>query len=104
MARTHLADIRRLDRDIKANRVLIRRAVVASKTTVTDVYGVGPVSPTEPARLLGHGYDIEPAEHQLRRTLWSCPHRDPANVADRHRGHSPVIDGRTVRNDHVPSN
>ncbi len=43
MARTHLADIRRLDREIKANRVLIRRAVVASKTTLTDVYGVGPV-------------------------------------------------------------
>ncbi len=43
MARTHLGDIRRLDRDVKANRTLIRQAVVASKTTVTDVYGVGPV-------------------------------------------------------------
>jgi transposase len=43
MARTHLADIRRLDRDIKANRILIRKAVVASGTTVTDVYGVGPI-------------------------------------------------------------
>ncbi len=43
MARTHLADIRRLDRDIKANKVTIRRAVTASGTTVTDVYGVGPI-------------------------------------------------------------
>jgi transposase len=43
MAKTHLGDIRRLDREIKANRTLIRQAVVASKTTVTDVYGVGPV-------------------------------------------------------------
>jgi len=43
MARTHLGDIRRLDRDIKANRILIRKAVVASGTTVTDVYGVGPI-------------------------------------------------------------
>jgi transposase len=42
-ARTHLADIRRLDRDIKANKTLIRRAVTASDTTVTDVYGVGPI-------------------------------------------------------------
>ena len=43
MARTHLTDIRRYDREIKTNKVLIRKAVVASNTTVTDVYGVGPV-------------------------------------------------------------
>jgi transposase len=43
VARTHLADIRRLDRDIKANKVLIRQAVAAADTTVTDVYGVGPI-------------------------------------------------------------
>jgi transposase len=55
MARTHLADIRRYDRDIKANRVLIRRAVVASKTTVTDVYGVGPVVA---ALLIGYTGDV----------------------------------------------
>ena len=43
MARTHLGDIRRLDRDIKANNVLISKAVATSGTTVTDVYGVGPI-------------------------------------------------------------
>ena len=43
MARQHLADIRRFDRELKANRALIRQAVAASNTTVTDVYGVGPV-------------------------------------------------------------
>ncbi len=43
IAKTHLADIRRLDRDIKATKVLIRRAVAVSGTTVTDVYGVGPI-------------------------------------------------------------
>ena len=43
IARTHLADIRRLDRDIKANKALIRQAVAATGTTVTDVYGVGPI-------------------------------------------------------------
>ena len=43
MAKTHLVDIRRLDRDIEANKVLIRRAVAAADTTVTDVYGVGPI-------------------------------------------------------------
>jgi transposase len=43
MARTHLGDIRRLDREIKANKTLIRQAVAASGTTVTDLYGVGPI-------------------------------------------------------------
>ncbi len=43
MARQHLADIRRLDRELKANKTLIRQAVAAADTTVTDIYGVGPV-------------------------------------------------------------
>ena len=43
VAKEHLVDIRRLDRDIKANKTLIQRAVVVSETTVTDVYGVGPI-------------------------------------------------------------
>jgi transposase len=43
MARTHLADIRRLDRDIKANKATIGRAVATAHTTVTDIYGVGPI-------------------------------------------------------------
>ncbi len=55
MARTHLADIRRYDRDIKTNRVLISKAVVASKTTVTDVYGVGPIVA---ALLIGYTGDV----------------------------------------------
>jgi transposase len=55
MARTHLGDIRRYDREIKANKVLISKAVVAAKTTVTDVYGVGPVVA---ALLIGYTGDI----------------------------------------------
>ena len=43
MARQHLGDIRRLDEELKANQTLIRRAVTASGTTVTDIYGVGPI-------------------------------------------------------------
>jgi transposase len=43
VAKAHLGDIRRLDRDIKANKTLIRHAVAVSETTVTDVYGVGPI-------------------------------------------------------------
>ena len=43
MAKEHLADIRRLDRDLAANKAQIRRAVAAADTSVTDIYGVGPV-------------------------------------------------------------
>ncbi len=44
VARAHLGDIRRLDRDIKANKTLIRaKQSAASETTVTDLYGVGPI-------------------------------------------------------------
>jgi len=43
LAKEHLADIRRLDRDLAANKTQIRRAVAAADTSVTDIYGVGPV-------------------------------------------------------------
>ena len=43
MAKTHIVDIRRLDRDLEANKTQIRRAVAAADTSVTDIYGVGPV-------------------------------------------------------------
>jgi transposase len=55
MARTHLGDIRRLDREIKANKVPISKAVVTSNTTLTDVYGVGPIVA---AFLIGYTGDI----------------------------------------------
>ncbi len=56
MAKAHLSDIRRLDREIKANKTLIRSAVAASGTTVTDVYGVGPIVA---AFLIGYTGDID---------------------------------------------
>lgn len=43
MAKTYIVDIRRLDRDLDANKTQIRRAVAAADTSVTDIYGVGPV-------------------------------------------------------------
>lgn len=43
MAKTHIGDIRHLDRAIKQNKAAIRRAVDAADTSVTDIYGVGPV-------------------------------------------------------------
>lgn len=54
-AQAHLADIRRLDREIKANKVRIGGAVTASATTVTDIYGVGPIVA---AFLIGYTGDV----------------------------------------------
>jgi len=56
MAKAHLGDIRRLDREIKANKTLIRTAVAATNTTVTGIYGVGPIVA---AFLIGYTADID---------------------------------------------
>ena len=46
-----LADVRRLDREIAATRSRIADAVEASKTTLLELYGVGPIVA---AYILGH--------------------------------------------------
>ena len=55
IARTHLTDIRRLDKELKANKKLITTAVTRADTTVTDIYGVGPIVA---AFLIGYTGDI----------------------------------------------
>ena len=56
MAKAHISDIRRLDRDLEAVKAQIRTAVTAADTTVTDIYGVGPVVA---AFLVGYSPPIE---------------------------------------------
>jgi transposase len=55
IARELLADVRRLDRQIKTASQAIRTAVSEHGTSLTQVYGVGPVLA---AKLLGHTGDI----------------------------------------------
>ena len=55
IARELLADGRRLDRQVKTASQAIRQAVRENGTTLTEVYGVGPVLA---AKLLGHAGDI----------------------------------------------
>ena len=50
-----LADVRRLDRDLVAVRARITEAVAASKTSLTDIFGVGSVTA---ALVLGHSGDV----------------------------------------------
>lgn len=50
-----LADVRRLDRELIAVKARITDAVEASKTSLTDIFGVGPVIA---ALLIGHSGDV----------------------------------------------
>jgi transposase len=55
IARELLADVRRLDRQVKAASQIIHQAVREHGTTLTQLYGVGPVLA---AKLVGHAGDI----------------------------------------------
>jgi transposase len=55
IARELLADVRRLDRQVKAASQIIRQTIQDHGTTLTEVFGVGPVLA---AKLLGHAGDI----------------------------------------------
>ncbi|MDQ3930510.1 MAG: hypothetical protein M3328_15375 [Chloroflexota bacterium] len=55
IARELLADVRRLDRQVKMASQAIRTAVREHGTTLTEVYGIGPVLA---AKLVGHAGDI----------------------------------------------
>ncbi len=50
-----LADVRRLDRQVKAASLNIRQVVREHETTLTEVFGIGPILA---AKLLGHAGDI----------------------------------------------
>lgn len=72
MATDLLTDVRRLDNQIKALKTRIATAVEASATTVTEIYGVGPVVA---AILIGQSGDISrfaSAGHYARYNAWSC--------------------------------
>jgi transposase len=55
IARELLADVRRLDRQVKTASQAIRTAVREHSTTLTEIFGVGPVLA---AKLLGHAGDV----------------------------------------------
>lgn len=55
MARDLLAEVRRLDRELAAHCERIRESVIASGTTLTELYGVGSLVA---AYLIGHSGDI----------------------------------------------
>jgi hypothetical protein len=103
-----LDDIRRLDSQLKASHKRIRDAVRASGTSVTDLFGVGPILA---AMLVGHSGDITrfrnrdhyaayngTARVELPRTLGfiAAPEHRPRKSSAR-RPHDGVQDGRGRR-------
>ena len=70
-------DIARLDASLKASKKRVKVAVLASGTTVTDVYGIGPISA---AMIIGH----------VRRRR-SVPDQGPLRHLQRHRSHRGVL-------------
>jgi len=83
-ARELLGDVRRLDADIKATKVRIASAVEASQTSLTDIYGVGPVVA---AHILGHAGDIRrfASRHQFASYNGSAPIEASSGPKRRHR-------------------
>jgi transposase len=83
-ARELLADVRRLDADIKATRVRIVVAVAASKTSLTHIYGVGPIVA---ALVLGHAGDVRrfASRHQFASYNGSAPIEASSGPKKRHR-------------------
>ncbi len=83
-ARDLLADVRRLDADIKVTKARVALAVEASKTTLTDVYGVGPIVA---ALIIGHAGDVRrfASRHQFASYNGSAPIEASSGPKKRHR-------------------
>jgi len=84
LARDLLTEIRRIDRDLAALVARITTAVTASGTTVTDVFGVGPVVA---AYLIGHSGDIVrfPTAGHYARYNGTAPIEASSGPTSRHR-------------------
>jgi transposase len=84
LARDLLAEIRRVDRDLADLVKRIGAAVAASGTTVTDVFGVGPVVA---AYLIGHTGDIArfPSAGHYARYNGTAPIEASSGPTKRHR-------------------
>ena len=82
-ARDLLADVGRLDADIKATKARVALAVEASETTLTDLYGVGPIVA---APVIGHPGDVRrfASRDQFASYNGSAPIEAPSGPKKRH--------------------
>jgi transposase len=84
IARELLADVRRLDRQVKTASQTIRTAVREHGTTLTEVFGVGPVLA---AKLLGEVGDVRrfPSKHHFAAHTGTAPLEASSGQVVRHR-------------------
>jgi transposase len=79
-----VADVRRLDRELVATKARIVVAVATAKTSVTDVYGVGPIVA---ALIIGHSGDVRrfPSRNHYASYNGTAPIEASSGPKSRHR-------------------
>jgi transposase len=84
IAHQHLTDLRRLEKELKASKQRLAVAVEASGTSLTDIYGVGPVVA---GLLIGYSGDITrfPTSHHYAAYNASAPIDASSGSNTRHR-------------------
>src|SRR5918996_313740 len=84
IAHQHLAEVRRLEQELKASRARLDVAVEASGTGLTDIYGVGPVVA---GLLIGYTGDVTrfPTRHQYAAYNGTAPIEASSGGRKRHR-------------------
>jgi transposase len=84
IAHQHLAELRRLEKELKESRARLSVAVEAAGTTLTDIYGVGPVVA---GLLIGYTRDVSrfPTRHHYAAYNGTAPIDASSGSRKRHR-------------------
>ncbi len=84
LAQQHLSEVRRLEQELKASKARLREAVEASGTSLTDIYGVGPVVA---GLLIGYSGDMGrfPTRHHYAAYNGTAPIDASSGAKKRHR-------------------
>lgn len=84
IAHQHLAEVRRLEKELKASKARLKVAVEAAATSLTDIYGVGPVVA---GLLIGYTGDVSrfPTRHHYATYNGTAPIDASSGSRKRHR-------------------
>lgn len=84
IAHQHLGEVRRLEKELKASRARVATAVEASGTSLTDIYGVGPIVA---GLLIGYTGDVTrfPSSHHYAAYNGTAPIEASSGLKRRHR-------------------
>ena len=84
LAHQHLAEVRRLEKELNESKARLKEAVEAAGTTLTDIYGVGPVVA---GLLIGYTGDVSrfPTRHHYATYNGTAPIDASSGQHQRHR-------------------